>query len=282
MKLITTDEQLRLLIPNVLATVEGEPTLIEKLYPYLETAEQWSIDTFVPEAIFDEIAAADSFGPYERFRFPLEKLVVCHAYMTAIPSLDLVLTPNGFGIVSNQNVVPASRERVDALITSLESQRDAAIEALIIRLSSRTDWQQSEPGKYFAATMFPFLSLCRRLAIREHIWDSYQQLRERLIKIENVLADTYFSHEQMTVFRHRVIAQCRTANNLESQIIRSLQSYELQLLTDIQVHPQCYYDLVTIIREHPTEFPAWHTSPVAELYKPKVFQNKKKSSAYWF
>ncbi len=282
MKLITTDDQLRLLIPNVLATVEGEPTLIEKLYPYLETAEQWAIDTFVPEAIFNEIAESDSYGPNERFRFPLEKLVACHAYMTAIPSLDLVLTPNGFGIVSNQNIVPASRERVDALITSLESQRDAAIEALIIRLSSRTDWQQSEPGKYFAATMFPFLSLCRRLAIREHIWDSYQQLRERLIKIENVLGDTYFSHEQMAVFRQHVITQCRTASNLESQIIRSLQSYELQLLTDIQVHPQCYYDLVTIIREHKDVFPAWHSSPVAELYTPKIFENTKKSSAYWF
>ena len=282
MKLITTDEQLRMLIPNVLATVEGEPTLIEKLYPYLETAEQWAIDTFVPEAIFDEIAETDSFGPGERFRFPLEKLVACHAYMTAIPSLDLVLTPNGFGIVSNQNVVPASRERVDALINSLESQRDAAIEALIIRLSSRTDWQQSEQGKYFAATMFPFLNLCRRLAIREHVWDSYQQLHERLIKIENVLADTYFSQEQMQVFRTHVITQGRTVTPLEDQVIRSLQSYELQLLSDIQVHPQCYYDLVNIIREHEEVFPAWHSSTVAELYKPKIFENKKKSSAYWF
>jgi hypothetical protein len=282
MKLITTDEQLHMLIPNVLVTVEGQPTLIEKLYPYLETAEQWAIDTFVPEAIFDEIAETDSFGPGERFRFPLEKLVACHAYMTAIPSLDLVLTPNGFGIVSNQNVVPASRERVDALINSLESQRDAAIEALIIRLSSRTDWQQSEQGKYFAATMFPFLNLCRRLAIREHIWDSYQQLHDRLIKIENVLADTYFSQEQMQVFRTHVITQGRTAKPLEDQVIRSLQSYELQLLTDIQVHPQCYYDLVNIIREHEEVFPAWHSSTVAELYKPKIFENKKKSSAYWF
>lgn len=282
MKLITTDEQLRLLIPNVLATVEGEPTLIEKLYPYLESAEQWAIDTFVPETIFNEIAEADSFGPNERFRYPLEKLVACHAYMTAIPSLDLVLTPNGFGIVSNQNVVPASRERVGALITSLESQRDAAIEALILRLSSRDDWRQSTQGQYFAATMFPSLSLCRRLAIREHIWDSYQQLRERLIKIENVLADTYFSQPQMQIFRSHVITQGSTASNLESQIIRSLQSYELQLLSDIQVHPQCYYDLVTIIREHEDLFPAWHSSTVAELYKPKVFENKKKLSAYWF
>ena len=127
MKLITTDEQLRLLLPNVLATAEGEPTflllpnvlataegeptLIEKLYPFLETAEQWAIESFLPESLFDEIAASDSFGPGERLLFPLEKLVACHAYMTAIPSLDLVLTPNGFGIVSNQTIAPASRER---------------------------------------------------------------------------------------------------------------------------------------------------------------------------
>lgn len=282
MKIITSDEQLRLLIPNVLATVEGEPSLIEKLYPYLESAEQWAIDTFVPEPIFNEIAESDSNSPNERFRFPLEKLVACHAYMTAIPSLDLVLTPNGFGIVSNQNIVPASRERVDALITSLESQRDAAIEAFILRLSSRTDWLESSQGKYFVATMFPFLNLCRRLAIREHLWDSYQQLHERLIKIENVLADTYFSQDQMQVFRTHIITQGRTATPLEDQVIRSLQSYELQLLTDIQVHPQCYYDLVNIIREHEEVFPAWHSSTVAELYKPKIFANKKKSSAYWF
>ena len=282
MKLITTDEQLRLLIPNVLATAEGEPTLIEKLYPFLETAEQWAIDNFIPEVIFEEIAEDDGFGPNERFRYPLEKLVACQAYMTAIPSLDLVLTPNGFGIVSNQNIVPASRERVDALMNSLESQRDSAIEALILRLSSRTDWQQSAQGKYFGATMFPLLNLCRRLAIREHIWDSYQQLHERLIKIENVLADTYFSQEQMQVFRSQVIVQYSTSKPIEEQVIRSLQAYELQLLTDIQVHPQCYYDLVTIIRERPDDFPAWHTSPVAELYCPAVFKNKKTSSAYWF
>lgn len=283
MKLITTDEQLRLLLPNVLATAEGEPTLIEKLYPFLETAEQWAIDNFLPDAIFNEIAAdSDPYGPGERLRFPLEKLVACHAYMTAIPSLDLVLTPNGFGIVSNQTIAPASRERVSALILSIESQRDTAIEALVLRLSSRADWQQSEPGKYFAATMFPFLSLCRRLAIRDHIWESYQQLHTRLIRIETVLADTYFSHAQMQSFRQTVLTQYRTSSPLEEQVIKSLQSYELQLLTDTQVHPQCYYDLVNIIRQHPAEFPAWHTSDVAQLYTPKIFQNKKKSSAYWF
>uniref|UniRef100_UPI000483E56D DUF6712 family protein n=1 Tax=Xylanibacter brevis TaxID=83231 RepID=UPI000483E56D len=59
------------------------------------------------------------------------------------------------------------------------------------------------------------------------------------------------------------------------EIIHSLQSYELQLLSDIQVNNQCYCDLVTIIREHPDVFPTWHSSTVAELYKPKIFENKK-------
>ena len=79
----------------------------------------------------------------------------------------------------------------------------------------------------------------------------------------------------MQVFRSHVITQGRASTQLEDQVIRSLQSYELQLLTDIQVHPQCYYDLVNIIREHEDVFPAWHSSTIAELYKPNIFENKK-------
>lgn len=274
MNLITSDEQLRTLIPHVFATVEGEPTLYETLYPFLETAEDWAINTFVSEEVFPQLTEAEVA--------PLTKLVAYHAYMSAVPSLDLVLTPNGFGIVSNTNVVPASKERVERLLASLESERDRNIEQLILRLSSRADWQQTQQGKYFASTLFPFLGLCRRLAIREHIWDCYQQLHERLIKIENVLAETYFSQEQMTVFRNHVITQLRTAKPLEEQVIRTLQSLEMMLVSDMQVHSQSFYDLVNIIREHEEVFPAWHSSSVAELYSPKVFENKKKSSAYWF
>ena len=263
-----------MLIPHVFATVEGEPTLFEILYPFIDTAEQWAIDTFVSEDVFPQLTEAEVA--------PLSKLVAYHAYMSAVPSLDLVLTPNGFGIVSNTNVVPASKERIERLLASLESERDRNIEQLILRLSGRTDWRQTQQGKYFASTLFPFLSLCHRLAIREHIWDSFQQLHERLIKIESVLAETYFSHEQMTVFHNLVITQSRSAKPLEEQVIRTLQSLEMMLVSDMQVHPQSFYDLVNIIREHEEVFPAWNSSSVAELYTPKVFENKKKSSAYWF
>ena len=56
MKIITSDEQLRRLIPHVLATVEGEASLYEKLTPFLETSEEWVKQHFVPDDIFDAIA----------------------------------------------------------------------------------------------------------------------------------------------------------------------------------------------------------------------------------
>ncbi len=246
MKLITTDERLRKLIPHVLATVEGEQTLFEKMYPFLESAEEWVKIYFIPELLFDSIAEAADAAEAASAAFPAtifaitERIVACHAYMMAIPSLNLVMTPNGFGIVSNSNVVPASKERVERLIDSLETERDHAIEQLICHLAAHEDWRQSNQGKYFGATMFPFLGLCHRLAIKEHIWQEYEQLHDRLIKIETVLAETYFSHEQMAALRLHVMTQMQDCQPKQEQLIRSLQSLELLLVSDMQCHPQAF------------------------------------------
>lgn len=289
MKIITSDEQLRRLIPHVLATVEGEASLYEKLTPFLETSEEWTVQNFVPDDIFDAIAESSASAEsaaedttITALRLPLEKVIAYNAFMDAAPSLDLVLTPNGFGIVSNQNIAPASKERVERLTASLEAERDRNLENMVLRLASRNDWQQSSQGKYFAATMFPFLGLCRRLAIWEHIWDEYQHLHDRLIKIENVLAETYFSQEQMMVLRQHVMNQMRDCRPIEEHVIRSLQSLEMILVSDMQCHPQSFYDLVNIIREHEEIFPEWHSSATAQLYTPAVFTNKQKSGGYWF
>ena len=271
MKFSITNEELHALIPHVIATVEGEPTLVEKLQSFLEKAEIWAEQNFLS----DSLELTPDILPYA------QKVVAYHAFLTAIPSLDLVLTPTGFGIVNTTTIVPASKERIERLQLSIESLRDSAIEQLLLRLAPNPAWQQSSPGKYFASTLFPTFHLCRSLNINVHLWQNFQSLHARLIKIESVLAETYFSHEQMQSFRASALAQMRSTSEIEELVIRTLQSYELQLLTDIQVHPQCYYDLVTIIRTHPAEFPAWQSSQVAELYTPKVFENKKNSSAYW-
>ena len=84
------------------------------------------------------------------------------------------------------------------------------------------------------------------------------------------------------MFRQHVMNQIRECSPLEEHVIRSLQSHVLMLVSDMQVHPQSFYDLVNIIREHEEIFLAWHASDTAKLYSPAVFLNKKKAGGYWF
>ena len=113
MILITSDDQLRLYLPNALATVQGEMSLFDKLSADLQLAENWLSVHFLDTSLLTRIAeeeGAETAGNLCR------RIVVADALLRAVPSLDLVLTPNGFGIVSNQNIAPASKDRVDRLL----------------------------------------------------------------------------------------------------------------------------------------------------------------------
>ena len=51
-----------------------------------------------------------------------KQLVCLSAFLNVLRQLDLVLTPTGFGVVSNDNLAPASKQRVDALEGQLRTQ----------------------------------------------------------------------------------------------------------------------------------------------------------------
>lgn len=70
------------------------------------------------------------------------RVAVLEAYNLAIPHLDLVLTENGFGVVSNQNVAPASRDRVLRLAQQVRDSRDDAVDDLLDRLRGEEQWRE--------------------------------------------------------------------------------------------------------------------------------------------
>lgn len=280
MRLVTNETQVRKMMPNAFATVEGERDLLEKLEPYIDEAEEFVEKRLTGETLFSEMVESVETDPVKLLA---TRIIVTHAFFKAVPALDLVLTPNGFGIVSNTNVAPASKERVERLIDALEGQRDNGIEQLLFRLPSVEGWLQTQQAKYFSSTLFPNISVCHRLAIRQHRWSEYVQLHGQFVFIESQLAEAYFSQEQMKVFRNKIITAELMASPLMNEIVRQLQSLELMLVTEkMHVHPQSFYDLVNVIREHPETFPEWHASDTAKLYTPAVYINKKENGGYWF
>ena len=285
MRLITTNEQLTALLPNIAVTVQGEIPLYDKMAPFLSMAEKWVCDVFTSEPVFDTIC---SLAEDNSLRAATTQIVVYEAFRRALPHLDVILTPNGFGIVSNTNIAPASKERVARLLDTLLENRDAAISQVLSLVPAETGWLSTEQGKFFAATMFPNLEVTLRFPkTSESRWKQYLSIREKAIAIEEFIATQYLSVELMDVLRSEVQSgQYRSM--LHQKISRILQAVEIRCLqsTDptawMHFEHNALFNIVNTIKENPEEFPEWHTSSTAELYNPPVFENKKESKGFWF
>ena len=101
MLLIKDENTLRTFLPNAFASVEGEVSLFDKLQPWLQIGELWLQQKVLGAATMHAISeeASSPLGGTGGGLYCLScKIVVSTAFRRAIPSLDLVLPPNGFGI----------------------------------------------------------------------------------------------------------------------------------------------------------------------------------------
>ena len=173
MKLITTDAQLRAHIPNIIASVKGETPLIERLSLFLDLAEDWVKTTFTSESTFNTIYGYTDSNPV---KILTARLVVADALHRAIPSLDIVLTPNGFAVVNTSNLAPASKPRVDRLVGSMLAHRDDCIAALLPELVGQASGSHlhrpTSSAPHFSLTSLSWIaSVAVRAANGKSIWN---------------------------------------------------------------------------------------------------------------
>lgn len=90
---------------------DGGEEIYNGIKPYLQPA-YWRLKNELKVELMNNKCA-----PYFR------RAVYATAAYNALPTLDLVATPNGFGVVSNQNIAPASKERVAAFRESLRQYK---------------------------------------------------------------------------------------------------------------------------------------------------------------
>lgn len=278
MKLITTDEQLRSHLPNVIASVKGETPFIERLALFLDLAEDWVVNTFTSVSTFNTICG---YTDSNNIKILCSRLVVADALRRAIPSLDIVLTPNGFGVVSTSNLAPASKPRVDRLVGSMLSHRDDCIAALLPELVGASKWLTSSQADFFGATLFPDLDIVDAVGgATGSKWEKYLELRPQVIDLEASLAEEWLSPELMSALRSENLRGDLTEKR--SVIVRQVKAQILGYLKSGSFSSRRLADIVNRIRENKDDFPEWHRSETAKLFAPPVFRNEKKAKGYWF
>ena len=278
-RIITSDAQLRRFIPNAFATAQGETPFYDRLLPWLETAERWLFSQFVGDDYADTFLSLDENEPV---RLTAAAVVVHEAFLRGVPSLDLVLTPNGFGIVSNQNVAPASRDRVARLIASLETSRDNAIEQLIAYLLRSEEWYQSAIRQWFTASMFPNIDLANLCGFTEHRWANYLGLRSKAIDIEQRIAEEFVSPQELASLREERVVSSDERGQCRRHIAERLRSVIVNVLQGNLLNIQSLRDIVDFMRKHEEHFPEFAASDTAKLFTPPIFENKKENHGYFF
>ena len=108
-----------------------------------------------------------------------KQLVCLSAFLSVLRQLDLVLTPTGFGVVSNDNLAPASKQRVDALEGELRTQYWKTL-AMTLNLLRSENWGATEQARHFINHLYDeytfFFETHQNASATD--WDGYQQTIE--------------------------------------------------------------------------------------------------------
>ena len=284
--LITDNGTLMQFVPNVLKCVQGELSLYEKIASHLEVAEAWLTTTFLSEAVLTELLSV-SDNANNKLLYYARMAVVAESMLHAVPQLDLVLTPNGFGVLSNTNIAPASKERVERLLLSLEKMRDDTLAVLLPLLTQDVAWATSDPCLFFEQTLYPWLDLPRKLGNTEHAWLRYQELHSKLIAIEERLAHDFFSCELLTTLRQAELlgkwGETPSSPHYKRawRHIFAIELYMLREEGEVPI-PSCI-EVVNSLRNAPNGiFEEWKQSETAALYENHGYKNDKRKGGYWF
>lgn len=197
------------LINNIKAFSDIIPTAVgvkdfDDLKTYVKSAENWLKLEVIGNKLFLTLKSSleSSTGEADDTLLSLcRNIVANHAYWDAIPFLDLVHSPNGFGVVQNNNLVPASKERVAALRTQCIVRRDNEVESLLDYLEAtpkyHEDWKSS--------STFSILSDCLITTAKElSIYAEWEGTRKDFLKLRPTLIQLTISKIQPIISRDYV------------------------------------------------------------------------------
>ena len=182
--IIKTLDQFKVEIPTA-ASVENFADVL----PYILSAEMWLKNHILGDELYTFLADDESStGENDELLRLCSSVISNHAYWDAIPFLDVIHTDSGFAVISANNKVPASKERVERLRAQCLLRRDSEIELLISYLEGNEQywdmWKSTEAFGNMFDSLIPTLEIFRKY---HHIADraTLDKLRGAIVTVQN-------------------------------------------------------------------------------------------------
>ena len=177
------------------------------------------------DVLGDVGTSAAEDGQHEKLTAAVKQWVAIRAFLAVFRQLDLVLTPTGFGVVSTNQMAPASKQRVDALVGHL---RDSALRAhgdLLFHLCHVDRWGKTAQAMENIDTLFYDFRMLQKMQgpAASHLeWQAAQRLIGEAdgalrLKLSNQYMDELLDHVRcasLPVGDIPIVFQCRHIINL--------------------------------------------------------------------
>lgn len=227
---------------------------LERHVPALANAEG-DVFALIKDKIDEVAAEVELFAEGQEFTDAAVAYICNEGARRAVPQLDLVITASGIGVVSNQNVAPASRERVDALLGSLHRSASAARDLFVGQLAKRADFDTAH--RRLSHLLFTTADV-RNYGIkpegREVYLDQYNEMSDALEyaadRVRDVCGDDFYAElidaaRSLPSATSEANAALRSAELLTAAVLindlRRIEHYRLRLIERLRrLEPESY------------------------------------------
>lgn len=270
--LLPDEATLRALLPNIQTTVRGETDIFAKMQPFIAEASE-SITT-----LFDLKLAASL--PEET----LTAMLAVKSMELAAPSLDCVLTPNGFAVVFNQTMMPSAKiqgqKPLDRLLESLSQRFFALSVQLVSALLSDGKWCCSTAARVWTKSVFNPDSFVRTFKLES--LEQVYALRPQLDYIQTKIQDCVVGEDLMKRL-YSISVSSEPAKPEELQLLFLVRSAVSSFFKTTTFPKHITDRIAHLLIAHLATFPEWEHSAVGQMWlTPPDFSNDKKSSGYFF
>lgn len=256
--------------------------IFESIGAQIQRWKDWARELASPGIYdgLDRIEAEPITEDYDRLaalRRYLVGMICSLAFEDAIPQLDLVLTPTGFGVVSNQNVAPASVDRVKALKTRMHNQGWAYFEEALDLLRYLGAPVVSKLCASAFQSLFWKSSHLHVFGIPNPTHDDLLEKNHDIIAEQHALIQ-FISTEQFDAFlKSEAAATTTVIQGVAIQMCRVFFAIEGTISRDAQK-----LSILHFIEQHPDEFPEYMNSETYQANHFQRYENKQDDSCFFF
>ena len=255
------------------SAVMPDETLFNRIQDYIAAAED----------VVARIMGAQwtNYEDNAALALPAHRVICLHAYLEALPHLDIVLTETGLGVVSNQNVAPASSDRVNRLRKQIQDSRDDAIDDLIDALRGVTDWRLSVAAAgIFASLVWNARLQLPVMGITEAHRTKLTELRPKVTAAEELLK------HHVSGSLHDELCNAMLANDTtheqDTVINKSLFFMGAYIAGDRVMARFHMAKLVEFLEQHLDIFGTYAQSTAHQANTFTPYENKKDDTTYFF